>query len=382
MKEYRKHLASVGVPGNQAYHYMAWVRQYAEFCDDRSLDYWAEESLMSYLAENARLNEAWKMTQSEDAVRQYIYWRKGKREELYEGLLEKLSEVLRGEKKSLKTVELYSVWVSKFLKWSEKDQEWGFDDLEIYIKKLVSADQVALATQNQAVAALKYFFEKVLGIRLDSQIGKLRAKSKIRLPAIMSREEISEIFGYLDGVERLLARMLYGCGLRPGELYRLCVGDLDLEQEFLRIVDDSGKVKREVFLPKVLHKELDQHLKLVNEFFEMDKKLGLGDSWRNYYLFPAKNLTKTKGLSRLERQSFSERILRRKFNQVLDSLGLKGVYKLASFRASFAVHYLEDGGDVRTLQKVLGHHKVLNTIVYQQLAKFNCAKVKSPLDNL
>ena len=61
------------------------------------------------------------MTQSEDAFRQYIYWRKGKREEFYEVLLEKLSEVLRGEKKSLKTVELYSVWVSKFLKWSGKE---------------------------------------------------------------------------------------------------------------------------------------------------------------------------------------------------------------------------------------------------------------------
>ncbi len=104
MKEYIKHLVSVGVPRNQAYHYMAWVRQYAEFCDNRSLDYWSEKSLKFYLAENARLNVAWKVKQSEDAVRQYIYWRKGKREEFYEVLLEKLSEVIRGEKKSLKNI--------------------------------------------------------------------------------------------------------------------------------------------------------------------------------------------------------------------------------------------------------------------------------------
>ena len=72
MKEYRKHLASVGVPGNQAYHYMAWVRQYAEFCDDRQLDYWAEESLQDYLLGNGRLNADWKVVQSEDVIREYL----------------------------------------------------------------------------------------------------------------------------------------------------------------------------------------------------------------------------------------------------------------------------------------------------------------------
>lgn len=382
MEGFKKYLGSIGLTTQQAGYYLAWVRQYAQFCDDRQLDYWAEESLQDYLLENGRLNANWKVVQSEDAIRQYMYWRKGKKEMLFENLLSKFKEVLQSDAKSEKTKCLYSAWVNKFLKWSDREKDWGIDDFRAYVNKIVLEDQVSVSTQNQVIASLKCFYEKVLFISVGEESKALRARKKTRLPMIMSREMISEIFSRLNGVEFVMVKMLYGCGLRSGELYKLRVGDIDFGEEVIRVVDGSGKLKRENFLPVILHKELKNHLKWVKELYENDYKLGIADNWSTYYLFPALDLHRNQQGLKLQRKCFSDRILRRKFSQILDEVGHKGVFKLASFRDSFAVHYLEDGGDIRTLQKLLGHQKVGQTMIYNDLTQLNKRRIRSPLDNL
>jgi site-specific recombinase XerD len=382
VKGFKEHLRGQGVSEKQLSHYVAWVMNYADFCDDRHRDYWGEESIQAYMKASGRLNAEWKVSQAEDAVRQYIFWRQGQKESLYMSLLKELEKEMGAAANSFKTLEAYKFWVEKFLLWSGKERGWGFDDFQSFIKVIVVEQGASIASQNQAISALRCFFEKVLKVDLASKPQRLRAKKLKVLPSIMNRELIRELFQYLEGVDLLLVKLMYGCGLRCGEVYKLRVGDVDLRKASVRVMSDKGVVKREVFLPTGLCLELKRHLIFVKGLYLSDQGLGLSGGWVEYYLFPSLSLARAEKASEMRRDHYNDRSLRRHFNAALDALDLKGAYKLGALRDSFAVHYLEEGGDVRTLQVLMGHQKVAQTMVYSRLAGDQVGQIKSPLDKL
>ncbi|EDM25944.1 DNA integrase, partial [Lentisphaera araneosa HTCC2155] len=292
MKGFKEFLRVQGVSEKQLSHYVAWVMNYADFCDDRHRDYWGEDSIQAYMKASGRLNAEWKVSQAEDAVRQYIFWRKGQKESLYVSLLKELEKEMGAAANSFKTLEAYMFWAEKFLLWSGKERGWDFDDFRTFIKVIVADQGVSIASQNQAISALRCFFEKVLKVDLASKPQTLRAKKLKVLPSIMSRELIRELFQYLEGVDLLLVKLMYGCGLRCGEVYKLRLGDVDLRKAMVRVMSDKGEMKREVFLPKGLCLELKRHLIFVKELYLSDQGLGLSGGWEEYYLFPSLSLSR------------------------------------------------------------------------------------------
>ena len=231
MRAFRKFLLSEGMSEVKASHCLSWVEHYAKFCDDRSYDYWDEEILSLYLDILTKNFDSWKVGQASDAIGKYKFWRRGDREAKHELMVQKLSKQLQSDKRSLKTRQCYINWLRRFLIFTKKGSGWTKDDLKSFIKDLLVTQNSSCASQNQAVAALRYFYIHVLNFDLGNFTQVLRARVKKRLPIFFSHEDIVSIYECVDGVHFLMIKLMYGAGLRPGECYGLRIRDIDFKNE-------------------------------------------------------------------------------------------------------------------------------------------------------
>ena len=395
MKQYRRFLQSQYVADKELDHYLSWVEHYAQYCKDRALDYWDEKSLINYKRELGFRLAEWKVLQAEDAVKKYCYWRRGQSEERLEALISKLRGSLRIGKRSVRTEDCYVNWVRRFLKYNGKERGWVIQDIKFFITFIVSNQGVSAATQNQALAALSYFYKHVLEQDPGELPRILKAKSKHGLPVIFSHDELNAIFEQLTGTELLIAKLMYGAGLRSGESYQLRMHDLDFKKKVLLVRDRLGMVKRETIFPESLFKELKVHIKSVKAIYTKDQETAnavvvLPDEyevvqdeakqWKWFWLFPSPVLKIGSDKKSLIREHYHAWHLQHKFKDVLKSTGIDNQGNLDSLRHSFAVHMLEDGYDIRTVQTLLGHQDVKTTMVYSKLAKVGEVHPKSPLD--
>ena len=174
MKQFRLFLAKEYVEEKELDHYLAWVEHYAKYCKDRDFDYWSERNILSYLERLALRCERWKVSQAEDAVRKYMFWRRGESEAKREVLLSSLRKHLRLGKRSQRTEECYLNWIRRFFRFNGKDSGWLSHDVKLFIMDLLKVGHVSVVTQNQAVAALRYFYKNILSIELGEVTKSLR----------------------------------------------------------------------------------------------------------------------------------------------------------------------------------------------------------------
>lgn len=189
-------------------------------------------------------------------------------------------------------------------------------------------------------SALLFLYRDVLGIPLDERIQAVRAEQPKHLPTVLSREEVNAILNQMSGVTALMAKLLYGSGLRLMECVTLRVKDLDLAQRQILVRDGKGEKDRVTMLPLSLIKSLAEHLKWRKHLHQEDIARGFV-----YVMLP-----------------FSK------------SVGSH------TFRHSFATHLLENGYDIRTVQELLGHKDVRTTMVYTHVLNRGRLAVRSPLD--
>ncbi|WDE95559.1 integron integrase [Lentisphaera profundi] len=397
MKQYRRFLQSQYVADKELDHYVSWVSHYAKYCKDRGLDYWDDASLITYKSDLGFRRSEWQVIQAEDAVKKYCYWRRGQSEERREALISKMRAHLRHGQRSRRTEECYANWVRRFLKYNGKEQSWLIKDIEIFITFIVSDQGVSASTQNQAIAALSYFYKNVLEKDPGELPRILKAKSKHHLPTIFSYAELKIIFEQLAGTELLVAKLMYGAGLRSGECYQLRMQDLDFKKKILLIRDSLGAVKRETIFPESLFKELKAHIKEVKMLYNADQAIenamvrlpdeyvlaeGEAKQWKWFWLFPSAILKIGSDKQSLIREHYHPWHLRHAFKNILKSKEIENQANLDSLRHSFAVHMLEDGYDIRTVQTLLGHQDVKTTMIYSKLAKVGKVHPKSPLDKV
>ena len=393
MKKFRQFLKKEYVDEQALDHYLAWVEHYAKYCKDRSLDYWDESSVISYIEILISRVERWKATQAEDAVRKYMFWRRGESDAKREAYLSQLRKHLRKGKRSQRTEDCYLNWVRRFFKFNGKDSAWVADDVKLFIIDLVKVEKVSIASQNQAVAALRYFYKNVLMLDLGDTTTHLRRTKRRNLPIFLNHEELGRVFSKLDGRYLLLVKLMYGTGLRAGECYKLRVQDVDFDKGLIYVRDRTGEIKRETLLPNNLREKLNDHVKEVKKLYTHDTKLGVkgvelpvlysptgeeAASWEWYWFFPAASLKVING--ELQRKACHEWSLQQKFKKALDEAKVLTPANLDSLRHSFAVHLLDAGYDIRTVQELLGHQDVKTTMVYSKLSKIRVLSAKSPLD--
>ena len=176
-------------------------------------------------------------------------------------LLDQVRDVIRRKHYSIRTEQAYIDWIKRFIIYHGKRHpgEMAEEEVAEFLTHLARHLNVAASTQNQALSALLFLYKEVL----KHEIGWLekveRAKKPPKLPVVLSRGEVKEIFAHLHGVPKLMAGMLYGSGLRLMECVRLRIKDVDFALAQITVRDAKGGKDRVTMLPVNLSEPLRRH---------------------------------------------------------------------------------------------------------------------------
>ncbi|MCC5921598.1 MAG: tyrosine-type recombinase/integrase [Cyclobacteriaceae bacterium] len=229
------------------------------------------------------------------------------------------------------------------------------EQINEYLMHLVSRN-VSASYQNQAINAIKFYYEKVLGQeRIYYQI--VRPFKDKKLPSVLSIEEIKAIISAIDNLKhRCIIQLIYSSGLRISELINLRISDIDKNRKQIFIRAGKGKKDRQTVLSEKLLPEL-----------------------RAYYLEyrPSEFL--------FEGQfggTYSERSIQEILKQAMRKANIRKHATVHTLRHSFATHLLEAGTDLRYIQSLLGHSSSKTTEVYTHITTKGFDQIKSPLDQI
>lgn len=312
-----------------------------------------------------------------------------------------IREVMRRKQYSIRTEESYVLWYKQYVKYHglRHPSEMGAKEVEKFLTYLAVTRGVVAATQNQALNALVFLYREVLGVAIEG-IDALRAKESKRLPVVLSVEEIRRLLAVMEGEEAVMARLLYGCGLRVMECLRLRIKDVDLSGGKVEVRAGKGDKDRVLTLPKSLVAALKDQVarcRVLHEQDRADEIAGVwmpgaldvkdggaaGKSFAWYWVFPQEERSKDPRADGLVRRHHAhEARVSRALAKAVKMSGLEKKVTAHTLRHSFATHLLLRGVDIRSVQDSLGHADVRTTEIYTKLAKAMRGEITSPLDDL
>lgn len=144
-------------------------------------------------------------------------------------------------------------------------------EVEAFLTHLAVEGRVAASTQNQALSALLFLYREVLAINLPWLDGVVRAKQPQGLPVVLTRQEVGGLLDRMNGLQGMMARLLYGTGMRLMECVRLRVKDVEFERAEIVVRDGKGAKDRVTMLPQSLLGPLQEHLRWRRRLFDDDK---------------------------------------------------------------------------------------------------------------
>ena len=276
-------------------------------------------------------------------------------------LLDQVRERIRYLHYSIRTEQAYVHWVRAFVRFhrlSRHPCEMGAPEVEAFLSWLANERRVSVSTHKQALSALVFLYQKVLGLDLPwlAEIG--RPKSRVRLPEVLTHHEVARLLMLIDDEHRVLAQLLYGTGMRIMEGLRLRVKDIDFERRAVVVRKGKGAKDRVVMLPATLVPALRDQLARARLLWADDRA----------------------GVAR--RHHAHEQSFQRAFKRAVIRAGIERPATPHTLRHSFATHLLQAGYDIRTVQELLGHSDVSTTMVYTHVLKLGGGAVRSPLDAL
>lgn len=315
-------------------------------------------------------------------------------------LLRQYLDALIARHYSPRTQRIYLSWLERFLSFHQGKKIADLDEKNIntFITSLAVDFEVSASTQNQALAAILFFFRIVLSYPIGNVGEVIRAKKPKHLPVVMSRDEVRSVLVYLKDEKRLAARLMYGTGLRLMECLSLRVQDVDFARNEILVRDGKGAKDRVTMLPAVLKIPLQDHLRCVKALHERDIHDGWGHvplpgalnrkfpvasiDWVWQWVFPQNRRWKNKETGQQGRFHMDETILQRAVHEAVIKANITKRASCHTFRHSFATHLIENGYDIRTVQELLGHTDVKTTMIYTHVLNIGPSGVRSPLDNL
>jgi integron integrase len=193
-------------------------------------------------------------------------------------LLEQARDQLRTRHYSYRTEQTYLHWIKQFILFHDKRHPalLGSDEIGNFLTHLAVKRTVSASTQNQALAALLFLYKQVLHIDLPRLENVARAKKPIRLPVVLTRDEVKAVLCQLPTTKWLMASLLYGSGLRLTECLRLRVKDVDFAYRQITVRDGKGGKDRITILPELLVEPLQGHLVRVRSLHAQDLLEGYG----------------------------------------------------------------------------------------------------------
>jgi integron integrase len=255
-------------------------------------------------------------------------------------LLDHVRDAIRLKHYSRHTEQAYVTWITRdiFFHHKRHPKDMGAAEIEAFLTHLAVPQKVAASTKNQALSALLFLDRDVLRHPLDQPIDAIRARKPKRLPTVLTKAEALQVIGTLSGTHALMAKVLYGTGLRLMECLRLRVKDLDVAQQQIVVRDGNGLDDRMTMLPASLVVPLQEHLSRVQRLHAQDvaqraapvyspfalerKYLRAGRLWIWPYVFPSDRLSKDLRTGTIRRHHTHERGLQRAINRAGRAAGL------------------------------------------------------------
>jgi len=313
-------------------------------------------------------------------------------------LLERVRAGLRARHYSPRTEKAYVGWIRRFILFHHKrhPEDMSGAEVGVYLSNLASEDKVSASTQNQALAALLFLYQQVLGRDLEWLGDLVHAKRPKHVPVVLSRHEAHDVLDRLHGPSWLVGALLYGGGLRLLEALRLRVKDLDLDRHEITVRRGKGQKDRRTVLPSALVEQIRTHLATVKAQHDADLTLGAGAvalpealarkfpsaprEWIWQWVFPATRTYHDPATGEVRRHHLHETVIQRAVRRAAITAHITKPVTPHTLRHSFATHMLEDGYDIRTIQELLGHRDVTTTMIYTHVLNRGACGVRSPLD--
>jgi integron integrase len=388
--------------------YVRWVRRYRDFFALGRKGESTEEGLAQFLAELEKECEDWQVRQAAEAVKIYLFFQgrhqthpavgrfapKGQ----WKDAAVQMRQIMRLKHLSLRTEDTYLGWVRRFYAFvggvSPKELTGG--QVKDFMTHLAVEERVSASTQNQAFNAILFLFRHVLEKDIENIGDAVRARKKRRLPVVLTREEVERLLAEMSGTSKLMAKLIYGCGLRLQECVRLRIQDVDFNRNAVSIKDGKGGKDRETVLPESLKADLGCHLENVRSLYDRDRKNDVagvmlpgalerkypnaGKEWIWYWFFPSRTLSVDPRKKIIRRHHSYPGNLRKQIKIAAKKAEIPKRVTVHTLRHSFATHLLENGHDIRVIQDLLGHKDPKTTMIYTHLLGRNRLGVKSPLD--
>ena len=318
----------------------------------------------------------------------------------YKLVMSEMERELRSRHYSPRTVTTYLSWVTRFIQFHQFKHPKYLGDQEVnsFLSHLAVRLRVSASTQNQALAALLFLYRNIFGQEVGALGDVIRARQSERIPVVMSRSEVSRVLNSLQGRDRLVVEMIYGCGFRLMECLSLRVKDIDFLRNEITVHNGKGAKDRIVMLPVVLKPAIKAHLDNVKQVHESDLRAGWGEvelpgalnrkyphaprEWSWQFVFPQSKRWVSISDGKEGRSHLDPSVIQRSVKAAVDKSGLVKRISCHTFRHSFATHLLEGGYDIRTVQELLGHKDLKTTMIYTHVLNRGPGGVRSPIDAL
>ena len=312
-------------------------------------------------------------------------------------LLDVVRSRARVKRLSPKTEKSYCAWIKRYVAFHGRrhPRDLGVPEIEAFLTHLAEDRHVAASTQNQAFAAILFLYREVLRQDVEG-VDALRAARPRILPSTLHRSEVRLLLQHVRGrVPSLVARLLYGAGLRLREALALRVQDVDFKQSLLVLRATKGQRHRVTVLPQQIRSDLERHLEKLRQEYDAKpqdavvhlphaqdvKDPRAATSWRWQWLFPSSRDSVDPRTGIVARYHLHPSVVQRAVREAARAADIGKKATCHTLRHSFATHLLRSGVDIRTLQTMLGHKSVKTTMIYTHVAGLGATGVRSPLDD-
>ena len=314
-------------------------------------------------------------------------------------LISRIEAECRVRHYSMRTEEAYVTWARRFLSFcdSQDTAQLGAQEIKKYLEFLAQERKVSAATQNLALNAVIFLFTQVLKKDPGDFSGFVRAKKPVRVPTVLTKNEMNRLLERLDSEFLVMAGLLWGSGLRVMECMQLRVKDIDFETGQITVRNGKGAKDRVTMLPESFAGPLREQIDRARKIYETDrlhntagvyiwpglerKYPNAGKEWIWQYVFPASRLSVDPRSKTVRRHHVDPDMLQKRIKHAAAEAGITKQVSCHTLRHSFATALLLSGSDIRTVQELLGHSDVATTMIYTHvLNKPGMVPVVSPAD--
>ncbi|GAB3554070.1 class 1 integron integrase IntI1 [Noviherbaspirillum agri] len=313
-------------------------------------------------------------------------------------LLDQLRRCIRDKHYSFRTEETYVYWARWFIRFHglRHPSEMGAAEVQSFLSYLANERKIAASTHKQALCALLFLYKQVLQVELPWMEQLHRPTRPPKRPTVLTPAEVGAVLDRMSGTHALIARVLYGTGMRLMECMTLRVKDVDFERREITVRDGKGSKDRVTMLPLTLVVPLREQIAAARALFDADRaaqRMGvmLPDAlerkyprasvqWGWFWLFPSDHESTDPRSGVVRRHHMYEQTLQRAIKRAVAAAGLTKPATTHTLRHSFATHLLESGYDIRTVQELLGHADVSTTMIYTHVLNRGGRGVVSPID--